>query len=186
MQNLTQEQKKALIGITVAGAVVLILLYYFWIMLWKPTMVANEKRANDSRKTIVELDRRLSDIRNIRALQDRTDDLKAKLDRVSKRLPNTPEASGFYTALSEIQKSSGVSTIRLKADPRVNSSRYVEIPYTFEGTGQFHEIGSFLNLVEENPERFMRVKKIVIQNDAKAPSRHPMTLTIATFMFIGQ
>ncbi|MBN1867892.1 type 4a pilus biogenesis protein PilO [Candidatus Sumerlaeota bacterium] len=186
MENLTQEQKKALIVIAGVGAVVLGILFYLWIALWKPAMASNEKFAEDSRKKIAELDRKLGDIRRIRALQDQTDQLKAKLDRVSKRLPSSPETSGFYTALSEILKSSGVLTRRLKADNRVYSSRYVEIPYTIEASGQYHEIGSFLNLVEENPERFMRVKKILIQNNPGSPSRHPATLTIATFMFVGE
>jgi Tfp pilus assembly protein PilO len=67
-----------------------------------------------------------------------------------------------------------------------NRVQYTEIPYTIEAHGRYHEIGQFLTLIEQNPQRFMRLRNFTAENNLERPSIHPVQMEISTFMFNQQ
>ena len=68
-------------------------------------------------------------------------------------------------------------------EDRSSCSLYTEIPYVILAHGRYHAVGQFLTLVEQNPQRFMRVKYLKIKNDLLRPSIHTIQMVVETFMF---
>jgi hypothetical protein len=44
-------------------------------------------------------------------------------------------------------------------------------------------LGQFLTLIEQHPDQIIRVKTMRIGNDPNRPSRHPVRMAVATFVF---
>ena len=103
--------------------------------------------------------------------------------RVTKRLPNRPDAPGFYEELVLSLRESQISQSAVRSVNAKVQSQYTEIPYEVSAFGQFHKLGNFLTLIEQNPQRFMRIKNFVVTNIDDRPSVHPIEMEIATFMF---
>jgi Tfp pilus assembly protein PilO len=115
------------------------------------------------------------------------EELKAKqafLAKVSAKLPDSPDAPGFYQALVRVLQVTRVDYSELQPLKDAPRTVYVELPYKITCKARYHDLGHFLNLIEENPDRFMRVKTFTIENQDSRPSVHPVTLEIGTFMFI--
>lgn len=110
-------------------------------------------------------------------------ELKEAVEHARRRLPRTPEAAGFLQALISVLEATGMhgqSVATLKHNVEV---QYEEIPYKIKAYGRYHELGQALTLIEQNPDRFMRVKNFSLKNNPKRPSIHPIDLEVATFMF---
>jgi Tfp pilus assembly protein PilO len=108
---------------------------------------------------------------------------KELLEKVIAKLPTDSDPSGFFQALEGIL---GITRMEYqsinKKDPR-GADEYTELPYSITSRARYHDFGQFLNLIEENPTRLMRVKTFTIENDDNRPSIHPVSVQVATFMF---
>jgi Tfp pilus assembly protein PilO len=102
---------------------------------------------------------------------------------VAAKLPSTVAPEEFFKAFEKILKTTRLSYSELKPLPLLERAIYTEIPYQLVGNGRYHDFGQFLNLVEENPDRLMRIKTFVIENDDSRPSLHPIKVQLATFKF---
>lgn len=119
------------------------------------------------------------------ALGERRDEIEAlaqKILEASRRLPASRNAEGFYTALIRTLSTTGVRYRNVRPQPDRRHQLFTEIPYLVEANSAFHELGQFLNLIEENANRYMRVSHIDIVNDRESPTIHPVNLEITTFM----
>jgi len=183
MMALTSQQKKALIAILVLGVAFLAMAWWYWTILGKGIVEQKNVQIDKTRDKIRRLDAQLEEIRELERMKDKFAEIEAKLDQISRRLPPSPEAPEFFNALNEALRSTGIETRKIAPDKLNPLDRFTEIPYIIEAFGRYHEIGQFLTLVEENPQRFMRVKTLTIKNDENRPSLHPVDVGLATFMF---
>ncbi|MCX7964678.1 MAG: type 4a pilus biogenesis protein PilO [Candidatus Sumerlaea chitinivorans] len=171
-----------------AGAVLAVLIfagvaYYNWFFM-ADKISRNQKQIEVVQKEIKELD---SKIRDLQAALGNPEELKAKqefLKKIAAKLPDSPDAPGFFQALSKVLQVTRVDYTELEPLKEVSRSAYVEIPYRIKGTARYHDFGHFLNLIEDNPDRFMRVRTFTIENRDDRPSVHPVTIELATFMFV--
>jgi type IV pilus assembly protein PilO len=184
MISLTKQQKKAVITTVIAGVVILGFTSYLYFMLGKKSIAVKTAQIEKNQEKIEILNAQLKEMDELAKLQGRFSEIETRLDQISRRLPSTPEAPGFLNALSAALRATGISTKKLAPTPENAFDRFTEIPYKIDAVGRYHEIGQFLTLVEENPQRFMRVKSLKIENDKARPSLHPVTVGIATFMFV--
>lgn len=186
MPNLTQDQKKAMATAFAIGIVLFLAILYCWFFLpFGKKGIEDKKLQTDKvNADIKKVNAELTTLRELKAEEPHFQELQKTLDEISRRLPPSPEAPGFLMALSEILKATGIRTEKLAPDDVIRFSRFTEIPYSINAIGRYHEFGSFLNLVEENPNRFMRVKTMTIVNDPERPSLHVIDLGISTFMFV--
>jgi Tfp pilus assembly protein PilO len=184
------EQKKNLIlfaflGVLgVAGCAV----YYF--MLVKPELAEQKKAAADAVK---EYEGYVEDNKKITEFQKKYEspeyqEIKKSVLELEKRLPSTQQADQFFNALTDAILVTDVTNTSLQKQPILDrrSVRYEEIPYKLAMKSRFHQFGQFLNIIEQNPERFMRVKSMTIGNDKVDPTLHPIDIQIATFRFISR
>jgi Tfp pilus assembly protein PilO len=86
-------------------------------------------------------------------------------------------------ALVSTLRVTGIIQETVKPENVRDRAQYTEIPYTVEAHGRYHELGQFLTLIEQNPQRFMRVKSFKLGTNLLRPSIHPIKMEITTFMF---
>ncbi|HUT24257.1 MAG TPA: type 4a pilus biogenesis protein PilO [Sumerlaeia bacterium] len=180
-----QEQKKAFMAVVIFGVIGLILMAYFWFMVFKGRVQGDKDKAVELRAELKKVESKLREIQKLRDLTQTPEyeELKRAIDEVSKLLPKSAESPEFLRELGGILRSTDIRQKRLARGALQEFALFTEIPYAIEVNGPYHEFGQFLNLVEENKGRFMRVRNLTVSNDAARPSRHPISVDIATFMF---
>jgi len=125
----------------------------------------------------------LDEINQAEKARGEVENMRRIVAEATKRLPSTPDAAGFYQELIRILRITGVLTTRVEPGGNRAQPYYTEIPYGIQCQCRYHEFGQFLNLIEENQTRFMRVNSFVINNNNNRPSIHPISVNISTFMF---
>ena len=182
MQPMTPQEKDVVkAGIILAVVLFAAVAYYFYLVAdqIKRDKIGIEKIDEDIKKLQTEQ-------RDIARAFENLEQLKMKaeyLKRIERKLPDRPDAPGFFQALTRILEVTRVTYSELTPLQQVVRTVYTEIPYRVKCRSRFHDFGQFLNLIEENPDRFMRVKTFTIDNDDLRPSLHPIEVEIGTFMF---
>jgi Tfp pilus assembly protein PilO len=182
--ELNEQQKRMLLIVVFVGFIGLVTTAYLW-YIWGSGIVKTSRQKVETAATeTASIEAELTKINEFQALtQSEYSVIEAKLERMTRRLPPSPEAPGFLKALSNILRETGIDTKDLAPQAVEAFGGYTEIPYQISARGRFHEIGQFLNLLEQNPDRFMRVKEMTVKNSEDRPSLHPVDVKIATFMF---
>jgi Tfp pilus assembly protein PilO len=183
-QNMTPKQKDILKALAIVVVAVVAIVAYLDFGQWRKQINDLKQQSNKIGNEIKTMETR---IREIDVALANVDELRRKqelLAQISAKLPDSPDAPGFYNALVKILQSTRINYTALEPKPPAERTAYMEIPYSITCAGRYHDFGQFLNLIEENPDRFMRVKSFSIDNSDKRPSIHPITVDIATFMFL--
>ena len=169
--NLSDGQKSSLLLTVFLGVVGLIVVGYFHFMFGRGMVSSYERRRQDTEQKVEVLEQDLAQVRELVG------------QRVTRRLPSSPDAPGFLNALLTTLSTTGIIQEEVKPAGASERALYTEIPYTVNAHGRYHSIGQFLTLIEQNPERFMRVRNMTIKNNVKRPSVHPIEMDITTFKF---
>jgi Tfp pilus assembly protein PilO len=166
----------------------LVAIVYFNYMFGKPAIETFAANVEKDKVKIESLKTELATVEEFKKLQatGEWEKVKTRIEQVSRRLPKSTRPQDFYQALQSILEQTGVTVNLLKPDEVQRYERFAEIPYSIKVQARFHEFGHFLNLVEENPQRFMRVKQFRVTNDLNRPSIHPVDVNLASFMLIGE
>lgn len=182
-EKLTAQQKDAIKAGLILALVLLGGLGAYWWKFTKPDIAAAETSLAAIDKEIADLKKQVSDMDDAASNLEKLKEKQKLLEEVAAKLPSTVAPQEFYRALEEILKITRMSYSELAQLPLLERTVYTEIPYQIVGTGRYHDFGQFLNLVEENPNRLMRIKTFVIENDDSRPSVHPLKIQLATFKF---
>jgi Tfp pilus assembly protein PilO len=134
-------------------------------------------------KELKEYNTQLTQINDLMKQKDEVDKQAETIKKITRRLPSSPDAPGFLNALLMTLGTTGIIQENVKPGQTTDRTLYTEIPYSVVAHGHYHAFGQFLTLIEQNPDRFMRVKKLKIENNLDRPSVHPIEMEIATFMF---
>lgn len=181
--NFSEQQKSQLMLIAVFGVILLCIVGYYHFFVGRPKIQNLNRQASSVQSDIEQKTTELEEIRTLLAQRDRLEKRRRVINKVVRRLPSRPDAPGFLVALVSILRQTGIIQRYVTPEQTANRSQYTEIPYEVGAFGRYHELGQFLTLVEQNPQRFMRVKDLQISNNLNRPSIHPITLQISTFMF---
>lgn len=182
---MTEQQKQVLLAGLIFAVLLLFLVGYFYFISVRPAIAKNEA---EIKKATTELATKRTELQSINRLLENDDllaDLMETVEASKKRLPETDEPLEFLRLLRESLQRTGASQSKVARANKVDRALYTEIPYNVTGLARFHEFGQFINLVECNPERFMRVSTFTLANNQNRPSIHPMTIAITTFIFTG-
>lgn len=182
-EKLTAQQRDAIKAGFILAMVLLAGVIAYWWQFTKPEVAAAETKIVTLDKEISDFKKQVRDMDLAAANIDRLKEKQKLLEEVAAKLPSTIEPQEFYRALEEILKVTRLSYTELAQQKLLERAVYTEIPYQISGKGRYHDFGQFLNLVEENPNRLMRIKTFVIENDDKRPSVHPVKIQLATFKF---
>lgn len=182
-EKLTAQQKDAIkAGLIFAFVLFAGVAAYYW-QFAKPDVEAAEKKVAELGGEIADLKKQLREMSDAEANLERLKEKQRLLEEVAAKLPSTVEPQEFFRAFSEILKITRMSYSEMQQLPLLERAIYTEIPYQIVGRGRYHDFGQFLNLIEENPNRLMRIKTFVLENDDNRPSIHPLKVELATFKF---
>lgn len=184
--TLTAEQKKTFLMVVILGVLGLGASLWYWFVFGAGEVDLAQKQLEASVAEKRAFQAKLDEFEKFQKEVEapgKYEELKAQLTAMESRLPKTEEAFGFIEALDEILRKTGVSNERLEKEKTNPEIRYTEIPYSIKAVGRFHEFGQFLDLVENNDKRFMRLKTLKITDDSKRPTLHPIEVEIATYSF---
>lgn len=178
----TEKQKSQLLIIGFVGAVMMVICIYFHFMIVRARVSDYTGQSKKLEKLIAETTLQVNEIRELMDNQEELEEQRETIQQIVRRLPSTPQAPGFLMELGSVLRKTGIFHEMVKPEKPTSNSQYTELPYNIEAHGRYHEIGQLLTLIEQNPQRFMRVKNFTIENNFERPSVHPISLEIATFM----
>jgi Tfp pilus assembly protein PilO len=182
-EKLNAQQKDAIKAGFMLVAMLFVAVGAYWFYFVSAEVEAANKRVADMQVEIKDLQARVREMdlakENLEALKEK----QRLLEEVASKLPSTVAPQEFYRAFEQILATTRVDYSELSQQALLERTVYTEIPYKIVGRGRYHDFGQFLNLVEENPNRLMRVKTFVIENDDNRPSVHPLQVELATFKF---
>ena len=183
MESLSLETKRNLRSGAILAIVMVVALCIYWFNIIKPNINRDTDEVNKVKAQIAELDLKLKQMEEAEKNWAFMKEKQALLDKLSKKLPNSVDAPGFFQAMVKILAITRIEMTDLTPENPAQRTVYTEIPYKIIGRGRYHDFGQFLNLIEENPERFMRVKTLTVENQDDRPSIHNISVRIGTFMF---
>jgi Tfp pilus assembly protein PilO len=180
---LSEQRKTHLILTVFMGLVGLIMIGFFHFMLGRGMINDYKLKTETMREEVAELKSTLTQIDSIMGQKDEIDKQAETIAKVTRRLPSSNDAPGFLNALVMGLGATRIVQEMVKPTKTMNLALYTEIPYEIKAHGYYHSFGQFLTLIEQNPNRFMRVKELTVTNNPERPSMHYIEMDIATFKF---
>ncbi|MCX5667179.1 MAG: type 4a pilus biogenesis protein PilO [Candidatus Omnitrophica bacterium] len=112
-----------------------------------------------------------------------------KVESYEKKLPVEHEIPALLENLSSMAKDSNIRIVGIvpamsysKDDKSVKKNLiYREIPILITAKSGYHELGHFLNDME-NADRFMKVADIAIKANKASPKKHDVELMVCTYI----
>jgi Tfp pilus assembly protein PilO len=180
---MTDKDKKSLqVGVFIFVILMLVVLYYNFFILARD-IEAGRATLETLKMETATLTAELEKMREMIRQEAQVNKELALVKKMAARLPSSPNEPEFLDELANSLQITGAKNQKIIPQKSETHTDYIEIPYGIFLNGRYHEFGQLLNLLEENPRRFMLVKEFEVKNDLKRPSIHPSRLDIATFMF---
>lgn len=185
LKNIDFKDKKTQTTILMVSlGVVVFILYISYIFL---PQVAND--INMIGKTIGII----GDLKEARSLIAQRDELKKKaelynekIELYEKKLPAQQEIPSFLENLSKMARSAnitiiGIMPVTLKPQKEIRYQVYQEMPILISAKSGYHELGRFLNNLEDGG-RFIKVVDINIKADTATPKKQDVELMVYTYV----
>jgi Tfp pilus assembly protein PilO len=182
---MTETQKQVTIAAIILGVLLTILAVYLWFMVVAPKIAQNATASAAAIKKAEESEGRIEEMRNVIENRAEWEELQAKVEIAKQRLPTDPRSIEFLQLLRDGLSKTNVQQTGITADKPERRPMYQETPYTIEGFARYHDFGQFVNLIECNPTRIMRINEFNLRNTTARPSFHPMTVGVSTYSFTG-
>ncbi len=135
----------------------------------------------------------MGDLKEARSLIAQRDELKKKaelynekIELYEKKLPAQQEIPSFLENLSKMARDAnitiiGIMPVTLKPQKEIRYQVYQEMPILISAKSGYHELGRFLNNLEDGP-RFIKVVDINIKADTTAPKKQDVELMVYTYV----
>ncbi len=117
---------------------------------------------------------------NSEMLQNEFDKLKTLVELFQHRLPDEREIPSLLRKFEGLGDSIGLR-VELSALPSIRDANKETIPYRVKARGNFHQIASFINMLERD-ERYLKVSDVDIGEEESGISE--ATFTLSTFRFL--
>ncbi|MBS2026145.1 MAG: type 4a pilus biogenesis protein PilO [Deltaproteobacteria bacterium] len=146
-QDLANNFNKLPTGQKLAGAgilVVLVTALNFFLMV-SPAMDDTARRRADLRRLEDDLIQKQSIANNLAQFKHEKEILERRLAQALTELPNEANMAELISSLSEIGNKSGLVINNIEPQAEVRQSFYASIPIVMSVTGNYHEIGVFLD-----------------------------------------
>ncbi|NOZ12637.1 MAG: type 4a pilus biogenesis protein PilO [Acidobacteria bacterium] len=132
-----------------------------------------------------------SDIRKGRALQAKINefnrqinDLKRKLAKLKGIMPSTLEAGKLYGNLNRMANDNQVYIVSIKADKRISTDVYTELPYNLKLRARYNDVGHFFANLANFP-KILNVKSLEMKKLKTDNSKYSIAVncTVSTFIY---
>lgn len=146
-QDVLNAVNKANLGQKVAGVLFVIALMTGanWYFLIDPDLTQIQQKQGQLRQLEDELIQKQSIANNLAQFKHEKEILERRLAQALTELPNEANIDDLIRSLSEIGTKSGLTINVIEPQPEVRQSFYAAIPIVMAVTGNYHEIGVFLD-----------------------------------------
>jgi len=183
-----QTQTLLLIAFTVLVAAILYLYFAF-----VPQVVRVFKLTVNTGKISSELKSARIMIKDFDGFKNDLEECSQKVESYEKKLPAEQEIPALLENLSDMAKDSNIKIVSIvPAMPYLKDGKtgkksliYREIPILITAKSSYHELGHFLNNLE-NADRFMKVVDIDIKANKANPKKHDVELMICTYILLPE
>jgi len=179
MANPMTKEEKQWVVVTIMFVAVILVAFYF---LYFKKSVSEYSKIAKTRTELKEEVKSMKDVLEGGSLQNQIADLEVKIARFEERLPSEKDVPKLMTFLREAADSAGVSYKSIATMPQVPETYYIEIPYNVELIGRYHNIGRFLNQVE-NQTRIMKVDSMDLTAASGEEIGHSAKFRLVTYMY---
>lgn len=135
-------------------------------------------------------------------------DLEAKMEKYKISLPVRSDIPAIFQEISRIASESKIKILRMEPvkeskentptaimpsmpgmpqqqQPRIGSTIYTEVPIKIEASGNYHDLGMFINNLE-NASNFMKVNELEIDASSENIYRHRINLIIVAYVLSAE
>ncbi|MDO8536148.1 MAG: type 4a pilus biogenesis protein PilO [Candidatus Omnitrophota bacterium] len=166
-------------------------LYLYFVFIPQVTRVFSLSSGTGKIKS--ELKSARSVIKDYERLKDQLKEQSQKVESYEKKLPAEQEIPALLENLSTMAKDSGIKIVGIvpemsyfKDEKSAKKSEiYREIPILVTAKSGYHELGHFLNNLE-NADRFMKVADINIESNKTSPKKHDVELMVCTYVLLPE
>ncbi|MFA6321031.1 MAG: type 4a pilus biogenesis protein PilO [Candidatus Omnitrophota bacterium] len=180
-----KDKKKVLILGAIVG-VGAIYIYLSFILLPQIARVAVAYSKADKLNSEAKVAQR--EISEIEGLKKQVIKYRGKIESYESMLPAEQEIPKLLEGLSDMAKSANVKIVAItpiqSKQEAQNNQTYQEIPILINAKSGYHELGKFLNNLE-NADRFMKVIDIRINENKATPKRHDVEILVLTYKLLG-
>lgn len=184
--KLDEAKKKILL--IYAGALLLVLAGYFFFFL-KPNMAKLSELFPKITERKVSVKSIQDDLLHENKLKEKLSSLEEKLGGYEKSLSREKEIPVLLENLSETAKKSGVKILSIipddsahKTQPDKEGRVYQEVPITVSARSGYHELGLFINRLE-NDKRYMQVSHMKITPNPSNSKKHNIEFVVYAYTF---
>lgn len=132
-------------------------------------------------------------ISNKESLKNKVAEFNEKIELYEKKLPAQQEIPSLLENLSKMASNSNITIVGItpvgQSDTKDQKEKrgqiYQETPILITAKSGYHELGRFLNNLE-NGDRFMKVVDISIKANPAMPKRHDVELMVYTYVLSSQ
>jgi Tfp pilus assembly protein PilO len=179
----TETDKKVLQVVLVFAVFAILGLFYY---VWAFANPQLERLQKMEKKQAAAIKTRTAQLTELKRWEGKREDIRKIVDQLKerlRRLPQLVETFRFVNIIRQCMGKTNLSDMNIGRMKKVPMGAYEEMPYLINCRARYHDLGQFLTLIEQHPEQIIRVKRLTISNDANRPSRHPVRVTVATFVF---
>lgn len=180
---LNEKEKNVLTAGLVLAGMFLVILVYLQFAFFSKDIAGNQKKVATLTTETSGLNKRYLEMTAFVQNRKEVEAMRNQLAAATRKLPSEPESLEFLKELRSSLERTGMKQTRVAPKPFVPRALYTEMPYEVQGSARYHEFGQFLNLIECNPRRFMRVNSFDMKNSDSRPTVHPVVVGISTFIF---
>ena len=188
-QDILNQMNKAPLPqkLAVAGILVAALSAGNWFLLIDPMREEINQKQQTQRKLEDELIQKQSIANNLAQFKHEKEILERKLAQALTELPNEANMAELISSLSEVGNKSGLIINSIEPQGESRQGFYASIPIVMSVTGNYHEIGVFLDSVSKLA-RIVNVTNIKMSNPSSAGEKQLVkaTYVATTFRFLPQ
>lgn len=178
MKGKVTKQDWLFVGAVAAAAALLFVIFYFaGYMRYRGLIEASQEQLTAVTQEL----EKAQEINNaIDALRAEAEKMNTLVDEFEKRLPDEREMPALLSRFERLGGEIGLRVQLVTLPPRMRPRMEI-IPYRVTATGQFHQIVTFVNMLERD-ERYLKISDIDIGEERAGVSQ--ATFVLSTFRFI--
>lgn len=185
--RLSESNRQVIVATLILTGLCLVGLWYFQFIAGNAQIEGRGKEVEELKGDLQAVNTRINRANQLMANKDALLAMEGKISRIIHRLPTTPEASQFHQILVDIISLTDIVPLKVTEGKHLEREFYIEIPYTVECLARYDDLGEFFNMIEEHPERLMRITGFNVVNDSQhtknRPSLHYSTIQVTTYSY---
>ncbi len=187
-----KDQRTQILLLVVLVTLIVAVLYLSFVFV--PQVVRVFKLTADTAKMRSQLNSARVVIGSFEKMNKDLEEQSQKVESYEKKLPAEQEIPALLENLSNIARGSNIKIIGIapvmsyffRDDKSVKEGQiYREIPILITAKSGYHELGSFLDKLE-NSDRFMKAADIDIKSNKASPNKHDVELLVSTYVLLTE